>query len=349
MGTPLERVPRADAREVLVTSALRESVYGVAAATDRRLVLGGPSARPAAIFAPSQPELGEGTRAVGPVATWHEARWQWDSLRPDDVAWALSFALGPGTTTAADGTAWRHVIAPDDGWSLPSFTAEEVVAPTWHDRYPGGIVRRLGIVGGSAPGSGITIAANLLFRGWDMGTGTGIMVTAEPIWRFAASRLWIGTAYAGTYDLGQSDLAGTSELTAWWLGFAASIDNDVELEHLFDFAGGAAVRAERGERKLSLRATFEFADRDLLDDLATGAARAIEIDWASGVRAGETTQAYGAELIWPRAVLAEATTRDGEDGRLVADLVWRVLADPTHGSFVAAVWNRTAAYAGEES
>jgi len=281
------------------------------------------------------------------LATWYETQWAWDAVRPDDLAWALSYALGPGTYVTLDTTAKRHTVVPETAWALPSFSAEEVVATGWHDRYIGGMMKRLRLSGRTdlAP-YGIAMTAELLFRGRSEGSGSGNAIAGEPVWRFDQSHVWIGSAYGGTSVLGQANVTGATEWTERWVGFGASFDNQLDVARTVDFDGGTVARAERGARGYDLRASFEMSDRTLVDDLTDGTARAVEIGWAGGVLAGATTQEFGLHLLWPHTVIADATTGDGPDGRLTVDVVWQVLSDPTYGPFVGVIWNQTAPYAG---
>ena len=340
-------IPKAASRQLLVSRAARESAFGGGATVDRRLLIHAPPVRPAANFLSPEPVLDGPAPADAARATWYEGAWAWDAVRPDDLAWVLSYALGPGTSTSVDGTATRHVILPGGAWALPSFSAEEVVAAGWQDRYTGGLLRALRLSGGPKPGSyGITMNADVLFRARASGSGSGSPVAGEPVWRFGQSRIWIGSAYGGTTLLGETNLSGATEMTGQWTGFSALFDNRVAPERAIDFYGSTVAIPERGTRAYDLRLSLEIADRTLLDSLIASAVQAVEIGWASGVLAGETVQEFGAHLIWPKVLPHEALARDGADGRVTVELAWRILSDATHGPFVGVVWNRTTPYAG---
>ena len=345
-------IPTAAMRSLLVSRALKESSYGSAATVDRRSLVSGPAMRPMVTLTSPEADLDAAAPAAyaASVAEWYESRWRWDSVRPDDLAWALSFTLGAGTSTTVDGTAVRHRIAPDSARALPSFTAEEVVASGWHDRYSGGIIRCVSLSGGADSGAdvgtyGIEMHADSLFRSRQGGDGSGAAITDEPAWQCRQSRLWLGAAYGGTQSQDQADLTDAVEWTGQWMGFRALFDNAVERERLPDFTGSTLARPERGVRTYELRLAVEIDDRTMLDALIGSTVRAAEIEWAGGVLAGSTSVQFGVQLIWPRLVPEQVVTRDGHGGRLTADIDWRVLSDSTHGPFVAVIWNQIPSYA----
>ena len=340
-------IPTAASRSVLVSRALKESSYGTAATVDRRLLVFGSAVRPTAALTSPETDLetGDAPAHATSVAESYEGRWRWDAVRPDDLAWALSFALGAGTSTSVDDTAVRHQIVPDSAWALPSFTAEEVVASEWHDRYSGGIIRRVSLAGGAGVGTyGIEMHTDALFRTRQDGSGAGTMMTAEPTWQLRQSRLWLGSAYGGTQVQAQTDLTGAEEWTDRWTGFSASFDNGMETEQLRDFESGMLARPERGVRTYDLSLTMEVDDRAVLDTLIDSSMCAAEIEWAGGVLAGSTSVQFGVQVVWPRLVPEQVATRDGHDGRLAAEIRWRVLSDSAYGPFGAVIWNQTDSY-----
>lgn len=337
-------------RTILVSRAAREATFGAGATVDRRLLVHAAATCPVAKIDPVPPVLGEPPVADAALATWYASTWRWNAVRPDDLAWALAYAFGPGTYATLDGTAKRHTIIPGAEWELPSFCAEEMIGQGWHDRYTGGMLGRIRLVGGvdATAGSryGVGMEAKLLFAVRTAGSGAGTTVDGEPVWNFPQSHLWIGSAYDGTSLLGETNLTGATDLSAQWMGFIASFDNQVDVDHATDFSTSELARAERGERHHNLKLSLEIADRTLLDKLTNETLYGVEIGWASGVLAGETVQQYGAHLIWPKVRLAQAAAHDGVDGRLTADLAWQILCDPTYGPFIGIIWNRTAPYAG---
>ena len=338
-------IPKPSQRRLFVSRALKETAYGSAVPVDRRLLVHGPPIHPATTLTTAGHEIDGGSVAASSAAKWHEGSWVWDAVRPDDLAWTLAFGLGSIASAAADGTATRHDIAASTSRSLPSFTAEELLATGWQDRYVGGIIPRIEISGARKPGDyGVRMKASTMFRGQESGSGTGTAITDEPASQFGQSRIWFGSVYDGTPSQDQTDLSGATEWTSYWTNLTASVDNRIEPDRLVDIASDQPDRPERGEREYDLQVGVEIDDRTMLDALVDNTVRAAEIGWTSGVLAGATTVKFGFKLVWPRLVASRVDTREGDGRRLTADIRWRVLHDPTYGPFVATVWNQTTSY-----
>ena len=339
-----------DLRQFLI-SIDREATFGTAVAVDRALKIG----RAGGDIITAQTELrtdaGLSTTKEQPT----EARigtqffqgsipWQW--VKPDDLAIALSWVLGTPTSEEADTRAYLHTFSPSAARTLISRTIEEYLAAGVQHKFPGAVANNWTL--NYVANQDVDMDLAIIAKGpQSAGSGSGSFVSSEPVWGGDLVTAYIGSAVEESYApaLGTVDLTSETDITAKVRAMTIGIANNISMGQLYDPTANTIGRTERGTRAYRLGLTLELSDRTELDYVKDKTEKAVEVEWDSGSLAGDATQNYGAQFVWPKIAFSQVAPSWSENGKLLGRFEALVMDDGTNGPFLAAVWNKTADYA----
>ncbi len=190
----------------------------------------------------------------------------------------------------------------------------------------------------SVGGAGVSITYYVLYVPTEPAWCTFPSRVIEPPLRVANMQVLLNASYDGSAITGGHDIA--SQLK----GLEHTVTNGIEQIFSPGGTGEYADEMRRAAREQKLTVNKEFRDYLLQQHLRENAELVVYVLLAyeaNGIEAGHT---YQVELIFPKVgILAAPITVDGRVHAEAGDL--QVLEDTTHGSVIAKVKNKVAAYA----
>lgn len=225
----------------------------------------------------------------------------WDLVHPNDLAWALTFILGDGTsndipasTNHASGV-YDHVFEADDAHlALPSFTLEEVIDASNQYVYTGCLASDLSI--SKSVGQPVTMTMGVIAKERATGSDSGSIVS-EPAWLAYGTKVYISTATdvegygSGSFvpSISEDEFGSGTEITNLVRSFNIAITNISGTENLYAIGDKTISRNERTLRTFTISLTMESEASTYLEySLGTNGIitpYALEFQWDSGVLA----------------------------------------------------------------
>lgn len=146
----------------------------------------------------------------------------------------------------------------------------------------------------------------------------------------------------GTYN--GTTVTGGTDISARVLNFKLDMKNAGKLRYLFGDATKNAGGAIRGRMlDISLEMKMEFQDRTEKQSLLDGTTFVMEIPMVGKLIGLSTTNAYTVRCVLPK-VGFNKVKRSSDDGLLILDAGFRVLADATYGPIHFHLINEQTAY-----
>lgn len=323
-------------------SLAKEAAFGTAQTVDTSLPFSGEpmDTVPGKVWNNNDEFTGELAPTAIQTLTWKMEAKHAQLAQPHNLALFLAWLMGSHTPSTADAgppITYKHKIVMDKtAIELPTRTVRE-----WDGykglEYPGVVCSQVDI--SAEREDFVKLEATLL------GSGEETVITPDPTRPSQVSESYLtygdtdiktGGTYNGTV------ISGGTSIATRVRNFKLSLKNGAKLDYLFNDNTGYAGRAIR-QRLLGaeLEMSLEFNDRTEKAALLAGTTFALEIPIVGGVH--HDTFHYEARFIFPK-VAYNATKKGVDDGLLLLNAGFQVMADATYGPLDIWIQNGQADY-----
>lgn len=326
-------------------SLAKESAFGTPATVNTSLNFSGDflDAAPDKVWDDKDEYTGELAPTRIEVLTQKTEGKHGQNLMPHNAALFLAWLLGNCATTdpadALQATVRKHLIGTDkDVIELVTRTLREYDGVSYLE-YPGMVCSEVNISG--AREEHAKIEATLL------GMGKESVVTPSPTRPAVVSESYLNFGditikKGGTYN--GTTVSGGTDISAKIRDIKLGIKNGAKIHYFFGDSTKYAGRAIRGRMlDIGLDLKLEMEDRSEKASLLAGETFVMEIPMVGALIGLSTTNRFEMRAVLPK-VGFNKVKRGHDDGLLIVDAGYRVLADPTYGPVRFHITNEQTAY-----